>query len=79
MPTGGLLMPGIVLYPTEYRCQANDRKIGAWKEENGEEKSAPKQSEAHERRGEILNVGKKTGWSNRQFHPDRFITVSGYR
>jgi hypothetical protein len=59
--------------------QVNDRKIGVWKEENGEEKSAPKQSEEHGRRREILNLGKKTGWSNRQFHLDRFITVSGYR
>ena len=31
--------------------QANDRKIGAWKEENDEEKSAPKKSEANGRRG----------------------------
>jgi hypothetical protein len=31
--------------------QANDRKIGAWKEENGEEKSAPKKIEANGRRG----------------------------
>jgi len=31
--------------------QANDRKIGAWKEENGAEKSVPKKSEEHGRRG----------------------------
>ena len=31
--------------------QANDRKIGAWKEENGEEKSEPKKIEENGRRG----------------------------
>ena len=31
--------------------QANDLKIAAWKEENGEEKSALKKSEEHGRRG----------------------------
>jgi hypothetical protein len=31
--------------------QANERKSGAWKEANGEEKSAPKQIEEKGRRG----------------------------
>jgi hypothetical protein len=31
--------------------QANDQGIGAWKKENGEEKSAPKKIEANGRRG----------------------------
>ena len=31
--------------------QANDQGIGAWKEENGEEKSAPRQIEENGRRG----------------------------
>ena len=33
--------------------QAHERKIGAWKEANGEEKSAPKQIEEAGRKGEI--------------------------
>ena len=31
--------------------QANERRIGTWKEENGEGQSAPKKSEEHGRRG----------------------------
>jgi hypothetical protein len=30
--------------------QTNDRKIGAWKEENGAEKSVPQKNEEHGRR-----------------------------
>jgi hypothetical protein len=59
--------------------QANDRKIGAWKEENGAEKSALKKIKANGRRGLMSHVGKKTEQPNRQFHPGRFHAVSGRR
>ena len=59
--------------------QANERKIGAWKEANGEEKSAPKKIEEDGRKGEIAYVGKKTERPNQQFHPSRLRAVSGRR
>jgi hypothetical protein len=59
--------------------QAHDLKIAAETEENGGEKSGPKNIEEDGRRGEISPVGKKTAPPTRPFQPDRLIAVSGYR
>ena len=59
--------------------QANDQGIGAWKEENGEAKSALKKLEENGRRGYISRVGKKTERPDRQFYPGRLHAVSGRR
>ena len=59
--------------------QANEQRVGLWKEENGEEKSGLKKIEENGRRGYLSTVGKKTERPTQQFYPGRLHAVSGRR